>query len=115
MYRYTTVPVPLTVTTDEALVTWLKENADEWDEALDLDVEYLDDRAFYQGHQVDEIVVADGRVHVQYMVEYDAYYGCKDMDMSGWEDRDITGQWGDGQVVFTTYVQPEQGVPDDEL
>ncbi|WP_152908696.1 hypothetical protein [Stenotrophomonas maltophilia] len=115
MYRHTTVPVPPTVTTDEALAAWLTENTDEWDEALDLDVEYLDDRAFYQEHQIVEIVVVDGKVRVEYSVEYDAYYGCKDMDLSDWDDRDITGQWSNGQVVFTTFVQPMQGVPDDEL
>ncbi|OFU98045.1 MULTISPECIES: hypothetical protein [Stenotrophomonas] len=115
MYRATSVVIPAGITTDDQVREWLAENVEDWEAALDLEVEYVDDRAVYQWHQIDDIDVVGGQVRVQYTVEYDAYYGCKDMDSSGEDERDITGQWRDGEVVFQTFVQPERSVPDDEL
>lgn len=57
----------------------------------------------------------NGQISVQYTVEYDLYYGWKDIDGAGEDCRDIDGEVVDGRIVFTTFVQPESLAPDEEL
>ncbi len=115
MYRKTPVSLPPSIRTDQGIAAWLAANPDEWEEALDLEVGYVDDRATYEGHQIDDIRVSDGHVFIQYTVEYDAYYGCKDMDSAGEDERDISGDLVDGTLIFETFVPPARQAPDDEL
>jgi len=115
MYRTTVVTLPSAVGSDGAVHEWLVCNETEWREALDLEVDYLDDRATYMWHTVNDVTVENGQVTVYYTVEYDAYYGCRDMDFSDEDERVVVGRVANGAVVFQTYVQPQQMAPDEEF
>lgn len=107
LHRDTVVALPKLVREDEDVHAWLQDNHDLWVEAIDKDVWQLDCRANYMGHQIDQIAVADGEVHVDYTVEYEIYYGCSDQDGSGWDQRDIRGKVVDGKLLFKTFQQPD--------
>lgn len=115
MYRYTVRDLPAHVRSDEEVRDWLGEEPDAWREALDLEVWQLDPRNNYVHHEVLQIDVQDGRISVQYDVDFYAYFGCRDIDGSGQDQREIRGRVDNGRVVFETYVQPDQLAPDEEL
>lgn len=115
MYRKTTVDLPVFVREDEDVKEWLQDNPDRWREAVDEDVWQLDPRATYLEHEIEQIDVADGEILVQYTVEYDLYYGCRDINASGTDSREIVGKVIDGRVIFQTFEQPDPQARVDEI
>ena len=114
MYRSTVVDLPPEVRTDEALKQWLENGPEAWRGALDLEVNYLDPIASLMRHKVDQISVSEGSVDVQYTVDYFVYSGCRDIDGSGQDCREISGEVAGGKVIFQTFVQPERMAPNEE-
>lgn len=115
MYRETVVPLPSLIMEDEDVKAWLEDNYDLWSAAIDRTVHHIDPRAEYLDYSIEQIDVENGQISIQYAVEYDLYYGCKDVDGAGEDCREIDGEVADGTVVFSTFVQPEPLAPDEEL
>lgn len=115
MYRNTTVPLPRLVRSDDDVQDWLSDNTEAWETALDRDVHYIDGRANYVSHAISRIDVTDGKVHVEYEVEYYMYYGCRDLNDAGIDEREISGDVRNGQIHFVTFVQPDEQAPNEEL
>lgn len=115
MYRETEIDVPPSVLGDQETAAWLREYSTDWEHALDLQVHYLDDRATYLWHHVYEVTVRGGDVNVHYGVEYEAYYGCDDANVSDEDERQISGTLADGKIIFRTFQPPERPAPDEEL
>ncbi len=115
MYKKTAITLPAGVRDDEEIGDWLAENPDHWRHVLDLDVDYIDDRAVYLWHNIDDITVHKGRVSVRYTVEWDAHYGCDDMNTGGGDERETFGDLADGIVGFETFEQPKPSAPNEEL
>lgn len=115
MYRQTAIDLPDEVQSEDQVREWLAGELGSWSDALDLEVWQIDPRANYVGHDILQIDVQDGAVHVHYTVDYYVYFGCRDIDGGDEEHREITGTLEDGKIVFQTYVQPDPLAPSDEL
>lgn len=115
MYRKSTVALPRFVSSDQGVKEWLEANPERWTEPLDLEVHQIEPRANLVDYEIDQIDVDGGEVFVQYTVEYNIYYGCKDIDGAGEDERNIVGKVVEGEVIFHTFVQPEPLAPDEEL
>lgn len=85
------------------------------EEALDLDVYYIDGRAEYMDHTVDHVAVDGGEVRIDYTVFYFVYFGCDDMNQDDDEDRQITGTWEGNKIEFLTPDAPPERYPSEEL
>lgn len=115
MYRKTKVALPSAIRTDEAIENWLEANQDAWEDALDLEVHYIDPRAICDGHDICQIDVTDGRIKVRYRVDYSSFNGCRDITEDDSETRTIKGKVMGSSICFETLL-PEGGLsPSDEL
>jgi hypothetical protein len=73
--------------------------------ALDTDVWEIDDRAQTYETTIDEVEVRGDDIVVNYSVSFEAYYGCRDQNYSGDDQRHITGTRVGPHWVFVRYVQ----------
>lgn len=99
----------------EALAKYLKENSDEIEEVLDLDVYYIDNRAEYKDHTVDDVIVDGADIQIDYFVFYFIYFGCDDQNVEDEEGRQIFGKWQGTTVTFDMPAPPPERYPSEEL
>jgi hypothetical protein len=88
------------------LVEFFKNKIAKLKPALDLSVEDLDERACFFAVKIVDVQEDDSGVFIQYDVTYTAYYGCRDQDRSGVDERNITGDLQGNAWVFPVYVPP---------
>jgi hypothetical protein len=100
---------------EESLADHLNERIEELYPALDLDVEERDMRATLLEVTITSVEIDGSTVTVYYEVEYDAYYGCKDLDSGGSYEEEMTGEMGNGYISFSRHISPERLAPNEEL
>jgi hypothetical protein len=76
--------------------------------ALDTDVWELDERAVVLEVEIDNVEVRDDAIIVYYSVSFDAYYGCKDQNYTGADERHVSGTRIGDTWVFKPYVPRER-------
>ncbi|MDP1788005.1 MAG: hypothetical protein Q8M91_18815 [Polaromonas sp.] len=108
MSKNITIECPHRESEDEDfdLLKYFKDRIEDLKPALDLSVEHLDDRACFFGVEIIDIQEDENSVFIQYDVTYTAYYGCRDQDHSGEDDRDVTGFRVGNYWEFPVYVPP---------
>lgn len=72
---------------DAALQEWLHDNEKLIERALELDVSYVDPRAQETGWSIGDISVVGDNVQVDYVVDYEIYFGCDSINKKGEVDR----------------------------
>ncbi|WP_148211133.1 hypothetical protein [Methylovorus glucosotrophus] len=88
------------------LLAFFKAKFDELEPALDLSVEDLDDRACFFEAEIVYVQEDETSVFIQYDVTYTAYYGCRDQDNSGVDERGVTGVRQGNAWIFSVHVPP---------
>ena len=100
---------------EESLKDHLNEHIEDLYPALDLDVRERDMRAELLEVVVASVEIDGDTITVYYEVEYDAYYGCKDMDGGDTYEEVMTGKVVNGHIVFPRHISPERLAPNEEL
>jgi len=85
--------------------------------ALDLEVDDHDDRAVLDDVEVSGVEISeDGRtITIEYTVTFSAHHGCRDMNYTDMEDREIEGSREGCFWVFDEFQAPERLSPNEEL
>lgn len=88
------------------IADYISNNMHEYSDALDKSASEHDDRA-----EVDEIIVTnveleEDSVFIYYDVEFSAYYGCRDMNYSDTDEREICGTRKGRVFTFEKYIPP---------
>ena len=99
----------------ESLADHLNEHIDDLYQALDLDVEERDMRAQLLEVAITSVEIDGDTVTVYYEVDYDAYYGCKDLDSGGTYEEEMTGKVDNGHIIFPRHISTERLAPNEEL
>ena len=83
--------------------------------AMDLDVSEFDDRATVSDVTITEVELDAESICITYTVEYDAYYGCKDMNYADAVERSITGARVGNRFTFDAHTPLPKRTTLDEL
>ena len=78
--------------------------AEEFGVALDTDVWEQDDRAQHLETEIDNVELQGDSIIVYYSVTFDAYYGCRDQNYAGSDERHVAGTRVGDNWVFPAYV-----------
>lgn len=100
---------------ENSLTDHLNENIEDLYPALDLDVEERDMRANFIEATITSVDIDGDKIIVYYEVDYDAHYGCKDIDGGGTYEDEIVGKIEGGHIIFPRHISPEHLSPDEEL
>jgi len=115
-----TIPVPVELLVDPDcdfdLVGYLQDFiGTDLAPALDEDVWELDDRAQWIETEITHVENQGASVFVTYSVTFDAYYGCRDQNYAGTDERHLTGTRSDDHWAFPLYTRRERRSTVDEL
>jgi hypothetical protein len=84
-------------------------------QALDTDVWELDDRAHAYDTEITDVEIHGDNLNITYNVLFDAYYGCKDQNYAGQDERFLTGTRIGAHWVFEQYVPRQRRSTYDEF
>ncbi|AKH38233.1 hypothetical protein BCL69_10555 [Nitrosomonas communis] len=80
-----------------------------------LDLELPDDRAQVDDVQITEFELTDDSVHIEYNVEFSAYYGCDDANYADSDQRSVSGRRDGSTLIFDIFVPPPRRDTVDEF
>jgi hypothetical protein len=83
--------------------------------ALDTEVWEIDERAYVYETVITDVEIEEDNIHVNYNVLFDAYYGCRNQNYAGEEDRTITGRRQGNNWVFEPNKPRERRNTHDEF
>jgi len=106
------IEVPDHLEKDE-ISDYFRDNIDELRPALDLELE--DDRAQINEIEIENFELFDDVVHIEYVIQYSAYYGCKDMDYADEDQRLVSGRRNGRSFEFEVFVPPPSRSTIDEF
>lgn len=89
---------------EDEIEDYFRDNIDELRPAMDLELE--DDRAQIDEIEIENFVLFDDVVHIEYGIQYSAYYGCKDMDYANEDQRMVSGRRNGRSFEFEVFVPP---------
>lgn len=89
---------------DEAIKNYFTDNIENLYDAMDLEVNNLDDRAQVDDIQITEIELTSDTIYIEYNVEYSAYHGCRDANYVDDDQRSIEGSRVGNKFVFDRFV-----------
>ena len=89
---------------DDQIEEYFRENIDELRSALDLEIQ--DDRAQVDEIEIEIFQLTEDSLHIEYVVQYSAYYGCKDMDYADEDQRVVSGRREGSLFEFDVFVPP---------
>lgn len=89
---------------DDQIEEYFRENIDELRPALDLEIQ--DDRAQVDEIEIEIFQLTEDSLHIEYVVQYSAYYGCKDMDYADEDQRVVSGRRDGNLFEFDVFVPP---------
>ena len=98
---------------EEEFEDFFRDNLDDLRLALDLELE--DDRALVDEIEIAEFELTENSVHIEYVVQFSAYYGCRDANYADEDQRAITGRRQGHRFEFDIFVPPPQRDTVDEF
>ena len=100
----------------EAIKDYLNDNPDLISEAIDMDVEHVDERATVNNLEITEVSFgSDNSVEISYEFDWEYYHGCKDQRGAGHVEGALIGKYVDGSLEFRALERPEPRSTVDEF
>jgi hypothetical protein len=78
-------------------------SCDEIEEAMDLDVSDMNQRAEFVHAKITNVDLNHDSIAIDYDVEWSAHYGCSDFNSSGIDSRSISGSRKGNTFTFDVY------------
>ena len=91
---------------DEEIKNFLTDNIESLYDAMDLQVNHLDDRAQVDDIQITEIELTSDTIHIEYCVEYSAFHGCRDANYVDEDQRSVEGSRNGNKFIFEKFIPP---------
>jgi len=89
---------------EDEIEQYFRDNVDELMPAFDLELD--DDRAQVDEVSIENLELSKDRVDIEYLVEYSAYYGCRDMNYADEDQRVVSGIRDGRRFEFEIFVPP---------
>lgn len=112
MNNIITIDVPDELT-DAEIEDYFRDNINDLRSAMNLELD--DDRAGIDHIEVEHFWLSNDSVHIDYKIEYSAYYGCEDMNYSNEDQRAVSGRRNGCVFEFDIFVPPPERSTLDEL
>lgn len=101
---------------DDEVKEYLRANVSDLHLAMDLEVGQANDsRLRVDEIEVEEIELSADSIHIDYTVEFSAYYGCDDANFSDIDHRALGGTRVGNTFIFDEHVYPEPRSTVDEF
>lgn len=91
---------------DDEIASYLADNMDLYEAALDQTANVHDDRSSVDDVSVTNVDVSAHRVVVSYDVDFSAYHGCRDMNYADTHDRELIGRREGRTIIFEKFIPP---------
>jgi len=91
---------------DEEIKNFLTDNIESLYDAMDIQVNHLDDRAQVDDIQITEIELTSDTIHIEYCVEYSAFHGCRDANYVDEDQRSVEGSRNGNKFIFEKFIPP---------
>ena len=93
---------------DDDVKAYFCANVEDLHPAMDLDVGQSEDsRLEVDDIDIEEIELDATSIHIEYTVEFSAYYGCDDANFSDIDHRVVEGVRVGNSFIFDEHVYPE--------
>lgn len=89
---------------EDEIEGYFRDNIDDLRPAMDLELE--DDRAQVDEIGIENFEMSDDSVHIEYEIQYSAYYGCKDINYADVDQRVVSGRRNGRSFEFNVFVPP---------
>lgn len=89
---------------DDEIASYLADNKDDYEDALDQTANIHDDRSQVDDVTVTSVDVTTHTVVVSYDVDFSAYHGCRDLNYADTHDRQIVGRREGRAIIFEKFA-----------